>query len=381
MTLIFWVCFCLVLYIYFGYPLLLAVSAGNKNVAREPLDNLPRVSILIAAYNEEKYIEATLINKVALIYPRDKFEIIVVSDGSTDKTDEIVISVAEKVDIPVRLFRQQRKGKTAGLNLIQQESKGDIIVFSDANSIYDKNALLKLVQNFSDCTVGYVTGKMVYVNQDGSLVGDGCSAYMKYENWLRSKESTLGSVVGVDGGVDAMRNSLYEGLREDQLPDFVQPLKIVEKGFRVVYEPEALLKEDSLSDASGEYAMRVRVTLRALWALHDMRVLFNPLHFGFFSFQLLSHKLLRYLAFVPICLVFISNIFLLGAHLAYILIFIGQVLFYGCAGLGMKLQKSKNRAAYLTVPYYFILLNMACIQALWSYLKGEKKVIWRPRAG
>ncbi|HHJ34396.1 MAG TPA: glycosyltransferase family 2 protein, partial [Gammaproteobacteria bacterium] len=279
---LFWFNLVLVLYIYLGYPALINLLAlfktsASKDDVRGETDGLPSVSILIAAYNEEKDIKATIINKTELDYPGDRLEILVVSDESTDATDAIVKELAEESDISIRLFRQKpRRGKTSGLNMIVPEAKGEIIVFSDANSIYHKDALNRLVANFYDAEVGYVTGKMVYTNPDGSLVGDGCSSYMKYENWMRSKETILGSVVGVDGGIDAMRRGLYEPLRADQLPDFVQPLKVVEKGFRVVYEPEAILKEDALSNAASEYTMRVRVTLRALWALKDMRFLFNP---------------------------------------------------------------------------------------------------------
>ena len=223
MEFFFWASFLLVFYIYIGYPLLIELlsmirTTVDKSVPNKNTEDLPSVSILIAAYNEEKDIKDTLVNKIKLDYPREKLEILVVSDESTDATDEIVESIAKVSDINIRLFRQKpRQGKTSGLNLIVPEAKGEIMVFSDANSIYGSDALLKLVENFSDAKIGYVTGKMVYTNPDGSLVGDGCSSYMEYENWIREVETSLGSVVGVDGGIDAMRKSLYENLRADQL--------------------------------------------------------------------------------------------------------------------------------------------------------------------
>jgi len=241
--------------------------------------------------------------------------------------------------------------------------------------------LEKLVQNFSDPSVGYVTGKMVYVNPDGSLVGDGCSSYMKYENWLRDKETRLGSIVGVDGGIDAMRKSLYEVLGADQLPDLVQPLKVVEKGYRVIYEPGAVLKENVSNDSSGEYQMRVRVALRALWALRDMKSLLNPLRFGVFSLQLLSHKILRYLAFIPILAVLLANILLLGEGQFYLATLVLQLLFYLLAWKGMDYKDKQKIPIYFTVPYYFTLLNLACLTASVRYIKGEKMVVWKPRMG
>jgi hypothetical protein len=204
---------------------------------------------------------------------------------------------------------------------------------------------------------------------------------MKYENWLREQETKVGSVVGVDGGVDAIRASLFEQLRPDQLPDFVQPLKVTEKGYRVVYEQEALLKEEALDDSSREYTMRVRVSLRALWALHDMRSLLNPLKHSIFSLQIISHKLLRYLAFVPLVLCFITNLMLMSESPFYFLTLLIQVGFYALAFLG-KLRMSDDRApVYFTLPYYFTLLNIACAHATWRYLKGEKQIIWKPRVG
>ncbi len=382
MELLFWFCFLLVIYIYVGYPALIALLSTRKKNHHKSEEKLPFVSILIAAYNEEKDIRATLINKLALDYPAGKMEILVVSDESSDQTDEIVRKVAEESLISVYLHRQQpRQGKTSGLNLLVPKAKGEIIVFSDANSIYEKNALIKLVANFNDAEIGYVTGKMLYTNSDGSLVGDGCSSYMKYENWMREKETQMGSIVGVDGGVDAMRKNLYEPLNADQLPDFVQPLKVVEKGYRVVYEPEAVLREATLSNSTSEYTMRVRVSLRALWAMKDMWGLFNPFRFGLFALQLFSHKLLRYLAFIPVVAVFVLNLFLCSVNDLYVFLLVIQVSFYLLAWRGRRCKHKKNNPVYYALPYYFTLLNVACMHAFFRFLKQEKQVVWKPRTG
>ena len=239
----------------------------NRKIKKENVE--PAVTILIAAYNEEDAISPTIANKLALDYPREKIEILVISDGSTDNTDEAVKQF--QTDGVCLLRQDPRAGKTAALNLAVEHAKGEILVFSDANSIYAPDALRKLVGAFADEQVGYVTGKMIYTNPDGTTVGDGCTAYMKYENALRGVESKVGSVVGVDGGIDAVRKSLYRPMRPDQLPDFVLPLMVIEQGYRVVYEPNAILRESSLQDVSDEYRMRVRVALRAFWALRDMR--------------------------------------------------------------------------------------------------------------
>lgn len=381
---LFWLSLALLVYIYFGYPLLArAVATLRPNPVDKDPEHQPRVSILIAAYNEAKDIEATLLNKLALDYPSDKLEILVISDESGDGTDDIVERVAASARFPIRLFRQvPRQGKTAGLNTLIPETTGEIILFSDANSQWDTRAVIRLCSNFADPNVGYVTGKMVYVNEDGSLVGDGCSAYMKYENWLREQETRIGSVVGVDGGIDAMRKELYQPLRADQLPDFVQPLKVVEQGYRVVYEPEALLKEEALNDSGSEFSMRVRVSLRALWALKDMRHLMNPLRDPVFAWQLISHKLLRYAAFIPLATLALATLLLAPARGIYTLAFLGLVVFLALAWTGHKREAGgKSLSVIYSIPYYFMLLNLASYKACVAFLKGEKKVIWNPRKG
>jgi cellulose synthase/poly-beta-1,6-N-acetylglucosamine synthase-like glycosyltransferase len=384
MVFLFWASFFLLFYIYFGYPLAInAIAVLRPRPVDKSPEYQPSVSILIAAYNEAKDIEATLRNKLALDYPADLMEILVISDESDDGTDDIVKQVAQTAPFPVRLYRQvPRQGKTAGLNTLRGHAKGDILLFSDANSEWDAHAVSALVSNFSDPAVGYVTGKMIYVHQDGSLVGDGCSAYMKYENWLRLQETLAGSVVGVDGGIDAMRKSLHQPLNADQLPDFVQPLKVVEQGYRVVYEPEALLKEEALTDGSSEFSMRVRVSLRALWALKDMKQLLNPAGDSLFAWQLASHKVLRYAAFLPMATLALAALYLAPLGGIYGLAAIGYVAFIILAWSGHKKEAGgESLSAIYSIPYYFMLLNFASYKACIAFFKGEKKVIWNPRKG
>lgn len=367
-------------YIYFGYPLCLVLLAKvcPRPVARR--EATPRVTVIIPAFNEARHIAATIENKLAQDYPADSLEIIVVSDESTDGTDEIV---ERYVDRGVKLIRQvPRQGKSSGLNLAAAEATGEILVFSDANSIYAPGAIRAMVANFSDERVGYVTGKMVYANADGSITGDGCSAYMRYENLMRDMETRLGSVVGVDGGVDAMRRSLFVRLNADQLPDFVTPLRVVEQGYRVVYEPTALLQEDALSEAGAEYRMRVRVSLRALWALWDMRALFAGRGGVLFAWQLLSHKLLRYLAFIPMLGAFLANALLAFGSAGFALLFLAQLGFYALAWHGYRAeQRKQGLSGVLGLPYYFSLLNLACAHAFLRFVKREKQVLWTPRVG
>jgi cellulose synthase/poly-beta-1,6-N-acetylglucosamine synthase-like glycosyltransferase len=339
----------------------------------------PSVTILISAYNEEEAIGATILNKLALDYSRDKLEVLVISDGSTDRTDDVVRGVSNR---NVRLLRQEpRAGKTSALNMAVPLALGEIIVFSDANSIYAPDALRKLVANFTDPEVGYVTGRMIYANPDGTTIGEGCSAYMRYENWLRETETRLGSVVGVDGGIDAMRKDIYRPMNPDQLPDFVQPLKVVEQGYRVVYEPRALLWESSLMEAGDEYRMRVRVSLRAFWALFDMRKLLAPWHDPLFSWQLWSHKVLRYLCFLFLIVAYASNALLIRKSYFYQTLFVMQNVAYVVAIVTPILERNGIRSRVFTFTRYFLLLNVAAAHALVKFILGKKQVIWTPRKG
>ncbi|MDX1589797.1 MAG: glycosyltransferase family 2 protein [Oleiphilaceae bacterium] len=382
LTGLFWVSAAGLVYIYLGYPLLVRLLAMRPRPVAEQSGYRPRVSLLIAAYNEADDIAATLHNKIDQDYPPDRLEILVISDESDDGTDDIVASIAARAPCSIRLFRQSpRQGKTAGLNRLVTQANGEILLFSDANSLWASDAISHLVAPFADPSVGYASGKMVYTHRDGSLMGDGCSAYMKYENWLRRYETAIGSMVGVDGGIDAMRRSLYEPLRADQLPDFVQPLKVVEKGHRVVYQPRAILREAALEDAESEFSMRVRVSLRALWALKDMRHLLNPVRYGVFSLQLLSHKLLRYYAFIPLVALACLSLILAGQGGWYSAALWGQLGFYGLACLGHRRRARSHLPPLLGVPYYLVLLNAACYQAARAYWRGEKKVLWTPRRG
>ena len=379
---LFWSLLIVGLYPYVLYPALASLvgQMTSRQVDKDP-EFLPGVTLIIAAFNEARHIEATLRNKLAQDYPRDLLHILVVSDGSSDGTDEIVERLAA-ADKRVRLLRQvPRQGKTAALNRAVAQAAGEILVFSDANSLYRRDALRRLIRNFADPEVGYVTGQMLYANSDGSLVGDGCTAYMRYENALRACETRLGSIVGVDGAIDSVRRSLYRAMRPDQLPDFVLPLDVVEQGYRVVYEAEAIVTEEALSDEAGEYRMRVRVALRALWALWDKRQLFNPLRYPLFSWQLASHKLLRYLSAAPLLLAAAINWHLLGHGVIYQVAAVSQVAFIVLVVCGALRLRWLADLAIVRYCYYFFLLNWSSAVALGKFIGGTKQVLWQPRTG
>jgi len=379
-----WVAFLLVaslatlVYIYLGYPLIVRILGLWRPRPVAVSDGEPMVSILTSAYNEAVSIEATVRNKLELDYPADRLEILVVSDDSEDGTDAIVDAIA-RLDSRVTLLRQQpRAGKTSALNLAVEHAVGDVLVFADANSMYAPDALRHLVAPFADPGVGYVTGRMVYRASDGSLTGEGCSAYMRYENVLRRWETCLGSVVGVDGGIDAVRRENYVRMKADQQPDFVLPLSVVEQGKRVVHAPGALLYEEALENSADEFQMRIRVSLRAWNALRDKSALFDVRRFGLFSWQLFSHKVLRYLAPVFQILALAANVALAGQGAPWTQLMTLHGLFYAAALLG-AVTGGKRLPAIIVFPYYLCLLNAAAGVALIRFLKGENLVVWQPR--
>ena len=378
---LFWICLAVGLYPYAGYPLCIALLAAIRPHPARSGPITPTVTVVISAYNEASHIATTVRNKLTQDYPAMLLDVMVVSDGSTDGTDEVLLQLASQ-DPRVSYARQEpRSGKTAALNGLVERARGELVVFADANSMYRPDTVRRLVEAFADPGVGYASGRMLYVDPRGSLVGDGCTAYMRYENALRRYESAIGSVVGVDGAVDAIRRSLYRPMRSDQLPDFVMPLSVVEQGYRVVYVPEAVLEEETLTNESAEYRMRVRVALRALWALWDKRALLNPLRYPLFGWQLASHKLLRYLSFAPLTLAALCSWLLVPRSGLYLTLTAAQGVAAALA-LAATLGPRRLRAFPATrYCYYFVLLNWASAVAFGRFLRGDKQAVWQPRTG
>ena len=368
----------LVFYVYFGYPMV-AFFLGTicrKQVKRDETYT-PYISIVIAAYNEEDFIEQTVHNKLELDYPYDRLEILVVSDASTDRTNEIVSGID---DPRVRLLiQQERQGKTNALNRAVERATGEILIFSDANSIYDTLAVRYLMANFADDDVGYVTGSMVYMGGGGTIVGDGCSSYMRYENYLRKYETLMGSVVGVNGGIDAVRRTLYTKMGQDQIPDFVLPLYVISRGYRVVYDDRAILRENVLKIEVDEARMRYRVALRTLWAIYDNKGLLLYFNNLTYSFQLWSHKVLRY--FVPELLIIalITNFLLSVNSRLFAVLFFLQIIFYLLAANPEKGIKIPLINRLVKPANYFLLVNVSFFRAVNSFILGKKIVVWNPR--
>ena len=256
--------------------------------------------MLISAYNEAEVIRAKLENTLALDYPSDRLEIVVCSDASDDGTDAIVEEYRSRGVVLHRL--PQRLGKTAGLNAAVPQATGEIVVFSDANAMYEPKAVRNLVRNFADPSVGCVTGESRYVAGNAATADRGERAYWTYEIKLKRLESAVGSMVGGDGAVYAIRKDLWQELPETAINDFLNPLQIVAAGWRAIYEPEAICYERTAGELRLEFARRVRIVSRSWRAVFQAPAVLNPFQVGFFALQVVSHKLLRWLSVVYVFL-------------------------------------------------------------------------------
>lgn len=379
MEFVFWGSVLLIVYPYALYPLLLMLwgSVRPRLVRRAEIE--PAVTVLIPAYNEASVIGTTLGAMLAQDYPKHKLQILVVSDCSDDGTDDIVRTFADR---GVELLRQElRGGKALGLNAAMRRARGDIAVFSDANSRFLPSAVRSLVKNFADPEVGYVTGALTLESGKATLSGGGIAAYMNYEEVLRAAETRVGSVIGVNGGCDAIRRALYSDIPRELITDFVLPLRVIASGYRVVFDPEARSTEQANAELRSEFGMRVRVALRALQGIVHMRRLLDPLRHPGVSFCLVSHKVLRYFAFVFLVSALLSNLALAASTPFYRAVLLLHLASYGLAACGMLGIGTRRLRWFTVAPAYLLMSYAAFAVATWRLLKGQTMATWKPRAG
>jgi cellulose synthase/poly-beta-1,6-N-acetylglucosamine synthase-like glycosyltransferase len=380
---IFWTSVAALFYVYAGYPLLVyAVSrAFPKPIRRASLPVEPLVTILITAYNEEKDIRRKLENTLLIDYPKEKLEILVASDGSIDRTDEIVREFEAQ---GVKLFRQEgRAGKTFTQNkAVELAATGEIILFSDATTDYAPDVLRKILPNFADESIGCVAGKLIYVDNSKSTVGTGARRYWNYETFLKESESRACSLIGASGCLYAVRKSAYRPMYREACSDFLICTVVFRQGLRSVYEPEAVCAEETNRRAGVEMRMRVRVisqTFTDLWRNRDM---LNPFKSGFYAVQLVSHKLLRYAVPVFLISIFLSTALLTATaanSLFYGLVFAFQTAFYLAAFIAwLLLERNGVKSGVLAMPLYFVLANIASVAAFYKFLSGERYAKWEP---
>jgi cellulose synthase/poly-beta-1,6-N-acetylglucosamine synthase-like glycosyltransferase len=377
---LFWIGLFVIFYTYVGYGLVIFLLSKFKNHSKAPIhvsdEDLPEVTLLVAAYNEEQCIEDKITNSLNLDYPKDKLSLFFVTDGSTDNTPDIV-----KKSHAVRLFHEpKRKGKIHAVNRVMKFVKTPIVVFSDANTLLNPPAIRKLVRHYQDPAVGGVAGeKQIYKNQEDNASGSGEGFYWKYESFLKKKDAEVYSIVGAAGELFSVRTDLFEEPAENIIiEDFYLSMRICAKGYRFMYEPEAIALETASVSVGEEWKRKVRICAGGFQAIARLKPLLNPFRFGMLSFQYISHRVLRWTLaplFIPIVL--LCNAWLaLTSHPVYVLLFAGQVIFHLMAVFGYLLRDRRISVKGFFVPYYFMVMNLSVYAGFVRYVKGKQSVVW-----
>lgn len=374
MIALFFICAAVIVYVYFGYPALIFVLAKLRPRPVRRADVTPVMSIIVPVFNEERVIERKIRNSLECDYPPEQLEVIVVSDGSTDATSDIARRH------PVRLVELPRGGKAAALNAGVATARGEVLVFTDANVELDRGALRVLARSFADETVGGVSGKKKYfVRSGGDTTEVGENLYWRYEQWQKTLESAFGSIYAADGTLYAIRRELYVPIADPaQADDIAVSTRVVLQGRRLILDPEAIAYEETPAEGRDEFVRKIRVTNHSLRALfHLGRALWFS---GFYSVELVSHKLLRHL--VPLFLVplLLANLFLARRGHLFAAALAVQLALYALAAAGALLRHTRLGASKLfSVPYYFCLVNAAALLGVVSIVRGRRVRAWSPR--
>lgn len=383
----FWLCMLLcsllvVVYNYAGYAIIVySINAAKKLVFKpQPVNNnfCPSVSFIVAAYNEADCIEQKISNSLALDYPAEQIEFIFITDGSIDATPAIVRRYPS-----LRLLHQpQRQGKSAALNTAVANARHDIIVFSDANTLLNSDAIRKLARHYADPQVGGVSGekKVLTTAAGGNEVGEGEGLYWRYESFLKKTDAAFYSVVGAAGELFSLRRSLYQPVSHAViLDDFVISLQVAQKGYRVLYEPGAYAMELPSFSMEDEQKRKVRIAaggFQAMWMLRSLLLFWKHPRL---SFLYVSHRVLRW-TLSPLCLLIalLSNIVLvcLSANYLYKILLIAQLCFYGAALAANYVSPAKRWSKLLKLPYYFVFMNSSVMLGFARFIRGKQAATW-----
>ena len=373
---VFWTSALLLLYVYVGFPLLLWLRSKlfTKSVFRSSLT--PELTIVIVAHNESSAIADKLNNLFALDYPRERLHVIIASDGSDDGTNDIVSHHKEAM-----LLSFPRRGKIPALNEAVEHARGEILVFSDANSMFARDALRVLMRPFADVTVGGAAGMQCYFRgRQGSETEPGERAYWSFDQMLKRWQSDAGSVTSATGAIYAMRRRLFKPLPLGVSDDAMNSYCVVANGYRMVFEPQAVAYESVAPSRHLELERKVRVCVRGLLGIAAISELLNPFHFGFYAIQLLSHKLLRWMSAWALLALCISALVLWSRGLVYSLT--GYVVVCGggtAIALVMLLHRQVLSHGWLrlvTFPFYFFLANLAFLIAQIKVARGKRIDAW-----
>jgi cellulose synthase/poly-beta-1,6-N-acetylglucosamine synthase-like glycosyltransferase len=378
LTILFWLSLILIVYTYLLFPLLIFLRGRFliRPYKKDPV--LPTVSLVMAVHNEEDDLPAKLKNLLSMEYSAEKLEIVIASDGSTDHTNSILQSINRS---HIHILLLPRVGKARALNAAVEQAHGEILVFSDANSMYAPDAIQALVKPFADPRIGSVAGNQRYLaSRPNNLSQTGEKSYWNFDRALKEYESRAGSVVSATGSIYALRRGLFQPIIEGVTDDFYTSTAAIAQGFRMVFEPEAVSYEPVTADAEREFKRKVRIITRGLRSVIARRALLNPFHFGFYAIQLISHKVLRRLVVLPLLVLFLCSLFLIQENLLYTLAAASQLAFYAAAVLGYFVRHSRNRLAKLaSLPFYFTLVNLASLIAVLNILRGNQIARWEPQ--
>lgn len=382
-SLIFWSSLFLVFYTYIGYALLLYIVIKVKRLLIKPqhIEELqsftPAVTLMVAAYNEASFIRQKIENTLSLNYPADKVQIIFVTDGSSDDTNNIIRDYNQIT----LLYEPERRGKTMAINRAMKYVKTPFVVFSDANTLLNKDVLICLMRHFQDEHTGAVAGeKKIMVTGKAEAEGAGEGMYWKYESLLKKWDAELYSVMGAAGELFAVRTSLYEDVPADTiLDDFMISFGINKKGYRVAYAPDAYAQETPSASLLDEHKRKVRIAAGGFQSISRLTELLNFFRYPRVTWQYVSHRVFRWTV-APLCLslALLTNIAIcaMGAPFVYWLVLLLQLAFYGMAFAGYLLARRQVKSKLLYVPFYFVFMNVAVYQGFARFLRKKQSAVW-----
>ena len=384
MKTIFWLSLFIVFYTFAGYGIFLYILIyikrafkGKRLVPVIDDHSLPYCTLVVAAYNEERFISEKINNTLNLNYPAGKLNFVFITDGSTDKTPDLI-----KHHEQIRLLHQaKRDGKIAAVHRAMTFVNSEIVVFTDANTLLNRDAIKLICRHYADKNVGAVAGeKRVQIGDSADASSAGEGFYWKYESALKKWDSELYSVVGAAGELFSVKRSLYQDVHEDAiLDDFMMSMEIALKGYRIIYEPEAYATETASENVTEELKRKIRIAAGGIQSILWLSQLFNVFKYPVLSFQYISHRVLRWTV-TPflLLLVFILNAFLAfkAGELFYCLLFLAQIFFYSLAVLGLIMEKRHIRIKALFIPYYFCVMNYAVLMGIIRYINKNQTSVW-----
>lgn len=381
MKALFWSSLFVVFYTFVGYGILLYLLVSIKRMFRkqkvnDSQENMPILTLVVAAFNEADILDEKIENTLSLSYPEGKLDILFVSDGSTDGSDQVIAKYPQ-----VRLMHSpERKGKINAIHRGMKTVDSEIVVFTDANTFLNKDALLKIARHYADSKVGAVSGeKRVMIDAVAdATAGEGL--YWKYESTLKKWDSELYSVVGAAGELFSVRTSLYQDVPADTvLDDFMISMRIAQKGYKIVYEPEAYAMEHSSENVKEELKRKVRIAAGGIQSIIRLSGLLNPFAHPLLSFQYISHRVLRWTVtplFMALTL-FANMVIVANDNSAiYTALLIAQLCFYGAAVAGLIMEQRKIKIKAFFVPYYFCMMNYAVLAGISRYFFTGQNAAW-----